>query len=130
MRRIWRGSLVAVVAMLLVAGSVATASAGGTAVDSYCGASGDFCTYVVEKDDGAIVFQIRAFADYFGRSQACVAKDTRVCHARSPHRDHGLFEWTIRWQANYPDEGSGTYAVRWLDRNGDRIGDVLHFERS
>ena len=130
MRGIWRGLLAAIVALTLCAGTITTASAGGTVLDSYCGESGDFCTYVVEKDDGAIVFQIQAFANYFGRSEACVTKDTRVCRSRSPHRDHGLFEWTIRWQANYPDEGPGRYAVRWRSGNGGRIGPALHFERS
>ena len=129
MRRIRLGLLTAIVTLALSLASVSSASAAGTVLDSYCGESGDFCTYVIEKDDGAIVFQIRAFADYFGRSQACVTKDTRTCRGRSPHRDHGPFEWTIRWQANYPNEGSGRYAVRWVSEQGTRIGPVLYFDR-
>lgn len=129
MRRITLGVLTALMMLALSLASIPAASAGGTELDGYCGESGDFCTSVVEKDDGAIVFQIRAFANYFGRAQACVTKDTRVCRGRSPHRDHGLFEWTIRWQANFPDEGPGRYAVRWLYQGDRRIGPALHFER-
>lgn len=129
MRGILRSLLLATVALTLSAATITTASAGGDVLDSFCSESGDYCTYVVEKDSGAILFQIRAFADYFGRSDACVKKDTEVCNSRSPHRDHHLFEWSIRWQGNYPDQGSGRYAMRWINESGSRIGPVLHFQR-
>lgn len=119
----------AMVALTLFAASITTASAGSRVLDDYCSPSGDYCTFVIEKDSGAILFQIRAFADYFGRSEACVKKDTRVCHSRRPHRDNGLFVWRIRWQGNYPNQGAGRYAVRWIDEGGTRIGPALHFER-
>lgn len=112
MRAVSRILVPAMLASLVVALPMTPASAGGKALDSYCSESGDYCTYVVQKDSGAISFEIRAFANYFGRATACVTKDTRVCHGRSPHRDEGLFVWRIRWQDNYPDEGSGRYAVR------------------
>ena len=129
MRRI-SGSLVFVlVALSLSAVTITPASAGSTAVDSFCSESGDYCTFVIEKDDGTILFKIRGFADYFGRAKACVSKDTRVCHKRLPHRDGIIFEWSILWQGNYPDEGPGRYSVRWFSKDGYSIGPRLHFER-
>ena len=127
MRMISRGGLVsAMVALGLMTASMATASAADT-LDSFCSESGDFCTYVIEKDSGAIQFQIRAFANYFGRSQACVTKETQVCRNRAPHRSHGLFVWRIRWQDNFPDEGPGRYTLRWRSDQGARIGPALYF---
>ena len=129
MRAVRRNLALAVVVLFLSVSSIATASAGGRVLDDYCSESGDFCTYVIRKDGGAILFQIRAFADYFGRSDACVTKETRACRSRSPRVSHGLFVWKIRWQGNYPNQGPGRYAVRWIDEGGSRIGPALHFRR-
>ena len=124
-----RSVVLAMAALILSAATVTTASAASEVLDDYCSPSGDYCTYVMKKDSGAILFQIRAFANYFGRSQACVTKDTRVCHSRSPHRHHQLYEWNILWQGNYPNQGTGRYTVRWTDKSGNRIGHALHFQR-
>ena len=128
-RTISSGLLATLLTLTLSAFSMPAASAAGEVLDRYCGESGDFCTYVIEKETGTIVFQIVGFANYFGRSQACVTKDTRVCHARSPRRVHGVFRWSIAWQGHYPDEGPGRYAVRWYSSGDARIGPALHFER-
>jgi hypothetical protein len=105
------------------------ASAASTVVDRYCSPSGDYCTLIVKKADGSIVFSIRAFANYFGRATACVKKETRVCHSTSPRKDGGLYFWNIRRAGNYPNEGPGEYKVRWRDSGGNRIGPALYFRR-
>ena len=130
MRTISRILVAAMVSTIVAVVPGTPASAGGRALDSYCSESGDYCTYVVQKDSGAISFEIRAFANYFGRATACITKDTRVCHSRAPHRDKSLYVWRIRWQDNYPDEGSGRYTVRWSGTRVKKIGPALHFTRS
>jgi len=129
MRMIRRSLLVVVLALSMVAGGMTTASAAVRVLDAYCSPSGDYCTFVLRRDH-TIIFKIRAFADYFGTADACVTKETRVCHSRSPQEAaDGIYQWSIRWQGNYPREGAGIYTVRWLDESGDRIGKALHFER-
>jgi hypothetical protein len=125
-----RTALVAVLGVVVWVGAMtAPAIAGSRTLDDYCSPSGDYCTLVIEKASGTILFKIRAFADYFGRSEACVMKDTEACRSRSPREGSVLFTWSIRWQGNYPDEGAGRYRVRWFDENGSRIGPALHFRR-
>ena len=105
------------------------ASAASKVVDSYCSPTGDYCTQIIKKADGSIVFSIRAFANYFGQAEACVKKDTRVCRSTSPRKDNGLYFWNIRRQGNYPNEGPGEYKVRWRDSGGNAIGPALFFRR-
>ena len=122
--------VVGLVVLALVTATVTTASAASRVLDSYCSPSGDYCTYVTKKDSGKILFQIRAFANYFGRSQACVTKDSRVCQGRSPHRQHDLYVWSISWQGNYPNQGTGRYRVRWIDSRGNQVGHALSFQQA
>ena len=123
----------ALLSVLLAAGisltALPAASAASTVVDSYCSPSGDYCTLILKKADGAIVFSIRAFANYFGKATACVKKDTRACHSTAPRTDHGLYYWNIRRSGNYPNEGTGEYKVRWRDSGGNPIGPALYFRR-
>jgi hypothetical protein len=129
MQMFWRSLLVTVLALTLSSAGMVTAGAATRVLDSYCSPSGDYCTLVVKKD-GTIVLKIRAFADYFGTVKTCVTKETRVCRNRSAREGaHGIHTWSIRWQGNYPREGSGRYTVRWLDESGERIGPKLHFRR-
>jgi hypothetical protein len=108
---------------------LAPSASAATVLDTYCSPSGDYCTSIVKKDNGVISFRITAFANYFGEATACVRKETRVCNTTRPHRvEHGLFEWRIRWQGNYPNQGPGEYTVAWRD-GGTRIGHLLHFQR-
>lgn len=132
MRGLTRVALVCVLGILVLAvAPLSPASAGGgTTLDEYCSPSGDYCTLVIEKRSGAIVFKISAFADYFGRSEACVTRDTEVCRSRSPRERGGLFVWSIRWHDNYPDEGPGRYTLKWFGESGSRIGRALHFRPS
>ena len=111
--------------------AVATpASAAPHVIDSHCSRTGDYCTLILKKADGSIVFSIRAFADYFGRAEACVKKQTRVCHSTSPRKGPHLYFWNIRWQGNYPKQGPGRYKVRWRDvSSGAAIGPALYFHR-
>jgi hypothetical protein len=118
-----------ILAVVLSAVMLPAASATTKVVDGYCSPSGDYCTSIVKKADGTIVFKIRAFADYFGRATACVTKETRACRSTSPGTDaHDLFVWSIRWQGHYPKEDPGRYKVRWLS-GGEPIGPALYFRR-
>jgi hypothetical protein len=105
------------------------ASAASSVVDSYCSPTGDYCTMIVKKADGSIVFSIRGFANYFGHATACVKKETRVCHSTAPRKDGGLYFWNIRRQGNYPNEGPGEYKLRWRDSGGNAIGPALYSRR-
>jgi len=118
-------ALVAVVCLT----AIPAASAASKVVDSYCSPSGDYCTMILKKADGSIVFSIRAFANYFGKAKACVKKETRVCHSTAPRTDNGLYFWNIRRAGNYPNEGPGEYKVRWRDSGGNPIGPALYFQR-
>lgn len=90
MRGIARIALVAVLGVVVPIETMAVpAIAGGRTLDDYCSPSGDYCTLVIEKASGTILFKIRAFADYFGTSEACVTKDTEVCHSRTRRDAHG-----------------------------------------
>lgn len=124
MRGIARIALVAVLGMVIPL--VMAAPAAAEVLDNYCSPSGDYCTRIVEKASGTIVFKIDAFANYFGPAEACVTKDTKVCRTRRPQERGGLFRWTITWQGHYPDEGPGRYTLKWRDE-GQRIGRALHF---
>lgn len=134
MRKVGKAIAPMVLALVVSAVSLTPAIADSEVLDRYCSETGDYCTYVLEKDSGSIVIGILAWADYFGRARACVSKDTRVCHGRTARYldDIEMYEWRIVWQAHYPDEGPGQYAVRWTYRPGGeraRIGPVLHFDR-
>ena len=118
-----------VLAALVSLTAIPAASAASSVVDSYCSPTGDYCTLIVKKADGSIVFSIRAFANYFGQAEACVKKDTRACRSTSPRKDNGLYFWNIRRQGNYPNEGPGEYKVRWRDSGGNAIGPALYFRR-
>ena len=130
MRGTRRALVPAVLAVALLVPMAAPAGA-ATILDGYCSPSGDYCTSVVKKVSGAIVFKIRAFANYFGQAEACVRRTSRVCHTVHAREDnHGLFIWAIRWQDNYPNQGPGRYNVTWRDKSsGARIGPRLHFMR-
>ena len=108
MRGIGRSVLSCLVVVILFVATITTASAGSRVLDDYCSPSGDYCTFVIKKGGGAIVFEIRAFADYFGRSDACVTKDIRVCHSRAPRHDGDLFKWRIRRATTHARVPAGT----------------------
>ena len=127
--RLTRALLSVALATVVSLAAVPAASAASDVVDSYCSPSGDYCTLIVKKADGSIVFSIRAFANYFGRATACVTKETRVCHWTSPHKGTHLYFWNIRWQGNYPKEGPGQYRMRWRYSGGNPIGPALYFQR-
>jgi hypothetical protein len=127
--RLTKTLLSVVLAAVVFLAVVPAASAASHVVDSYCSPSGDYCTQIVKKADGSIVFSIRAFANYFGKATACVKKETRVCHATTAHKGTHLYFWNIRWQGNYPKEGPGEYKVRWLYSEGTPIGPALYFRR-
>jgi hypothetical protein len=118
-----------VVATVVSLTAIPAASAASRVVDSYCSPSGDYCTLIVKKADGSIVFSIRAFANYFGRATACVKKETRACHSTTPRKDGGLYFWNIRREGNYPKEGPGEYKMRWSYAGGSPIGPALCFRR-
>ena len=96
---------------------------------SYCTPTGDFCQGVFQRPSGTVYTDLTTFS-YRGRVDVCITHETRVC--RSAHLDAqggGLFRARTRWQAAYPDEGSGRYVVAWLDAEGYRIGRRLAFQR-
>ena len=127
--RLARVVLSVVLAAVVSLTVVPAAGASSHLVDGYCSPSGDYCTQIVKKADGTIVFSIRAFANYFGKATACVKKETRVCHSTSPRKGNHLYFWNIRWQGNYPKEGPVEYTVHWRYSVGNPIGPALYFRR-
>ncbi len=127
MRTIGRVVSVAVLAGMLLL--PAAAPAGAAVVDSSCNHDDGYCSFVATKGtSGIILLKVRASSDLFGRATACVTKQTTVCRAVNPKRNSkGQFNWVIRWQGNFPRQGTGTYTVTWRASSGSQIGPALHF---
>ena len=96
--------LAAMLAVVVCTTIAPAAHAASTVVDSYCSPSGDYCTLILKKADGSIVFSIRAFANYFGQATACVKKETRACHSTAPRKHNGLEYPALR---QLPERGTG-----------------------
>jgi hypothetical protein len=115
--------------LALVAGGSAQAATQDRRLTSYCTPTGDYCQGVFQRPGGTIYTDLTTFS-YRGWIDVCITHTTRVC--RRAHLDAqggGLFRARTRWQAGYPDEGSGRYVVAWLDAGGNRIGRRLAFRR-
>jgi hypothetical protein len=95
----------------------------------YCSKSGDFCTRTVEDKRGRTYLELET-PSFSGRYFLCVttpAGDTD-CRAFTLRRSGDVFLSSVRWVANFPDEGRGRYGVTW--RLGQQqLGPELGFRR-
>lgn len=80
--------------------------------------------------DGSFVFQASGFADYYGTITVCVTKATKACRKMEPRElADSMWEWSIGWNLNFPDEGPGRYAVVMTSSNGfDLVAEPFNFD--
>lgn len=117
-------------ATIALATLVASASAAfaDTTIANYCTATGDYCQGIYRTPSGRIYFDFKTFA-LRGSMRICVTKSSRVCHSRRLRSiGHNVYRATAQWQGNWPNQGTGRYAVRWY-QGSTRIGATLHFRR-
>lgn len=107
--------------------------AGTTVIDNvrsrYCSKTGDFCTRTSKNRNGAVYLELTS-PSVSGRYFVCVttpAGDTD-CRGFTLRRSGDIFISSVRWRANFPDEGTGRYEVAW--RLGQQqLGPPLGFRR-
>ena len=105
-----RAAAFAATALVLLCASASPASAKST----YCSPTGDYCHGAV-RQDGAMRLTFETFS-FSGRVQVCVTgpKDRTTCHRfRLQKRKAGTYGFRVRWSAHFPDQGRGTYRVRF-----------------
>ena len=95
----------------------------------FCSQTGDFCTETIKSERGRIFLELRSLS-FNGRYTLCVTppgEDT-ACRFFTLRRNGDRYISHVRWEANFPDGGSGRYRVVW--RLGpDRLGPALGFRR-
>ena len=107
------------VTALVVALGLASASSGGAAsppktIASYCSSTGDLCFGVLNRS-GAVSLEITTFARYFVRYDLCVKppRGNTTCRNFPIRRSGAFYASHVRWHANFPARGPGSYVVTW-----------------
>jgi hypothetical protein len=125
MRRLLLPLALSLLALLAFA---ATASARS----SYCSPSGDFCYGVSEERDPKIVLHMAA--RYFPKARICVTPPggaERTCKTYKVKDLGKVFGVRIRWSAKFPNEGRGTYKVKFYSAGStsEGLGPSVSFRR-
>jgi hypothetical protein len=99
--------------------------------NTYCSETGDICQSAA-KVDGIRKFRLTLAAKYFDRYDLCVIGpgDSKTCKTFRVKKQGSFYGDTVRWDTNFPDEGSGAYDVVWKMTSGDRFGKKLGFHVS
>lgn len=94
-------------------------AAPAVAQGGYCSPTGDYCVGVNPKGQKA-TFSIVLAARYFARYRLCVTppRGLRTCKSFPIRKVGGGFSSTVRWEANYPNRGPGTYRAVWSTTSG------------
>lgn len=111
-RRVLPWTSLAAVLAALIAGALLPSAA--VAASGYCSPSGDYC-HSAKKRAGVIRLSLGTFS-FRGRAGVCVTgpEDRRTCRSfRLRQRTGGVYGFDIRWSAHFPDQGRGTYRVRF-----------------
>lgn len=115
-------------AVCVVAGLslVLAAAASGALRDRYCSPTGDYCTSA-ERSAGAVKLRLATFS-FSGRYRLCVKPTSRArtCKTFPLRRRSGQWVSEVRWYTNFPNHGTGLYAVTW-HYGGVRLGPPLTF---
>lgn len=119
-----RGLPWTVLSAFILASLVAPVAA--DARSSYCSPSGDFCQGAF-KEGGSVILDLRTFS-FRGMIEVCVTKRTRVCRDSRLRRSGPLYVSRVSWNGRFPNQGRGTYLVRWY-KGGTRIGTTISFRR-
>lgn len=118
--------LVAAASVALLAGALGQAgqldvahAAPAVAQDGYCSPTGDYCVGVNPKGQKATLSIVLA-ARYFARYRLCVTppQGPRTCKSFPIRKVGAEFSSTVRWEANYPNRGPGTYRAVWSTTSG------------
>lgn len=118
-----------VLALVAVVGLVSTAvpARAHHLPNAWCSESGDVCLST-KMSDGKRKLRIGLGARYFNRYELCVnGPESTTCHTYEITNNDGVYGDSVRWDRNFPNEGSGRYTVTWKFMNGDRIGRRLGF---
>ena len=110
----------------LVAAALAPAPA---AASSYCSPTGDYCHSAGERD-GVVRITLDTFS-FRGRVRVCVTgpEDRTTCRRfRLRAGKHGVYGFSVRWSTHFPDQGAGTYRVRFRYA-GTSLGPADTFRR-
>jgi hypothetical protein len=95
----------------------------------FCADTGDYCIETIKSERGRIFLELRSMS-FNGRYTLCVAPPggETDCRLFTLRRNGDRFISRVRWEANFPDGGSGRYRVVWrLGR--ERLGPALGFRR-
>lgn len=122
-----RRTLVTLLASALIVGLPSSSSAHHRP-NTYCSETGDICQSTA-KVDGVRKFRLTLAAKYFDRYKLCVIGpgDSKTCKTFRTKKQGSFYGDTVRWDTNFPDEGSGAYDVVWKMTSGDRFGRKLGF---
>jgi len=119
--------LVLTISVWLISSSWAAAASQPKTIARYCSSTGDLCFGVLNRS-GAVSLELTTFARYFDRYDLCVKPPQGASACRNfPIRKSGAFYVSrVRWHANFPARGPGSYQVTWrLKRN--TLGPQLKF---
>ena len=97
----------------------------------YCAPSGDYCTETITSRRGQVYLELRSFS-IEGRYTLCVRQPGRTaadCRIFTLRRRGDRFVSQVRWAANFPDGGTGRYAVVWK-LGAQKLGPTLGFRRA
>jgi hypothetical protein len=97
----------------------------------YCSKTGDFCTETIKSRRGVIYLELRSIS-FEGRYTLCVTPPgggAADCRFFTLRRRGDRFVSQVRWTANFPDGGTGRYAVRWK-LGAQTLGPALGFRKA
>lgn len=116
-------------AVLLLTATAGLAAAPAAHAGAYCSPTGDFCV-AARNDDGVVRLRMDTFA-HRGKVRACVTppRGERTCKRFTLRpRRAGIFTVAVRWSRYFPNEGRGTYRVRF-GQGATPIGRTVTFRR-
>lgn len=116
--------VIAFLAVLLI-----PATAEARVVESYCSPSGDFCQYIMRKDN-RIKFEMRQFP-LRGKYRLCVKPPGRgfTCKSFRWRRSGPIFKSVIDFNRQFPSKRKGRYRVQWRTSDGFKLGKTLSFRK-
>jgi len=111
--------LLLVTVCLAAVASASAKDASSGRIASRCSASGDSC-YGIFKDRGDVIrFQLTLAAKYYNRYRICVKplpgslQPGTTCKSFPVKKTGSLYGGAVKWERNFPGQGSGRYRVTW-----------------
>jgi len=115
--------------LVVVAGLLIPASAEAKVVKSFCSPSGDFCQYIMRKDN-RIKFEMRQFP-LQGKYRLCVKPPRRgyICKTFRWRKSGPIFKSVVDFNRQFPSGRRGRYKVQWRTSDGYKLGKTLSFKK-